>query len=670
EAAEEDPEVVGLGVGDHGVEVLSEGGAASLAKAIGGTGRRYMVKEVGDVVGRGAGGWARDRCHMREEGVKALPDRNDLSSSSMSYLKVCAPSLRGTQRYDSFFSCQDQTDLDPVCVSSNGRHPPALPAPTLPDIRGIGRNPASGARSSNNFKRDNRRREGMSETRKRARTGNEEEACAPAAKNPQSPESTCVAAAVAKIAELQAELEALKESHSVVVNELNGKVDALQTKNESLTSALQWAYAVEEIPPQHWLGRGYSEEYADAMENLLDGVKQSIKDLRMGTVFNSELDENAVKIMFDLLDEDEEDNRILADHDESLMPYWKELASALNHWSDYHANGKYLGVLICFIELPKAVLDILRPAFERSRIKTLCLSNSRLSGDMAEFTRKVLQTNHLVTEVGFADIRFSREDVKAVCGAIKSRNAGNQFIKGLGMAKCFENGIDTQTLKTILASITTSRTGNVVLKLSHNGMSSREAAIIGEFLNSNSCLSELDSAYNQLNDADAAVLSNALSVNTRLEKISVKNNRMTENGRLAFLRAVFDISSLSSCAASNHTCRVHGLERDISVVNRYESFSLNKWSKIFSMLALSSEDSFINTSLLRGVPAQLVPLILDRCNDVGCIDNTQALTNIYLELTNTTRSQKHDVWDSLGETKSLNCIYNLVRSWAVPSIFV
>ncbi|EJK51464.1 hypothetical protein THAOC_29359, partial [Thalassiosira oceanica] len=96
----------------------------------------------------------------------------------------------------------------PGSMGRESRHPPALPAPTLPDIRGIGRNPASGARSSNNFKRDNRRREGMSETRKRARTGNEEEACAPAAKNPQSPESTCVAAAVAKIAELQAELEA------------------------------------------------------------------------------------------------------------------------------------------------------------------------------------------------------------------------------------------------------------------------------------------------------------------------------------------------------------------------------------------------------------------------------------------------------------------------------
>ncbi|EJK57395.1 hypothetical protein THAOC_22565 [Thalassiosira oceanica] len=64
----------------------------------------------------------------------------------------------------------------------------------------------------------------MDETRKRARTGNEEVASVPATKAPQSPQSTdataAAAAAATKIAEQQAELEALKESHSVVVDEL------------------------------------------------------------------------------------------------------------------------------------------------------------------------------------------------------------------------------------------------------------------------------------------------------------------------------------------------------------------------------------------------------------------------------------------------------------------
>ncbi|EJK72679.1 hypothetical protein THAOC_05765, partial [Thalassiosira oceanica] len=507
---------------------------------------------------------------------------------------------------------------------------------------------------------------GMDESRKRARTGNDVVVGAPAAKAPPSPESTDAAAAAAatKIAELQVELEALKQSHKVIVYELNVKVDALQAENESrkreiegLTSALQWAYAVEEIPRQHWLEQGHSEEYADAMENLLGSMKQGIKDLRVGTVRDNK---NIVKIDFDL--QGENGNHTRADHDGSLLPYWKEFAAALRHWSEYHADGGFLMVQILYMELPKAVLDILRPAFEQSRIEEVFFSNSRHSGDMANFIKKVLQANHFITGVLFANTTFTREDVKSLCGAIKSRNAQSQSIVGLALTDCFEGGIDNRTLKMILASMRK-------LSLNFNGMSSREAAIIAEFLNSNPCLSQLGLFGNRFNDTDAAVLANALTNNTHLRTINVRrNSEIRENGRLAFLRATFDVSSLSSCAASNHTCRVYGLERVISVINSYGSVSQNKWNKMFAMLALSSEDSFINISLLRSVPAQLIPLVLDKMNIVGRIDDNHKLTDIYLELTNAERCKKHDVWDSLGEKKSLSCMYNLMRSWVVPSI--
>ena len=72
---------------------------------------------------------------------------------------------------------------------------------------------------------------------------------------------------------------------------------------------------------------------------------------------------------------------------------------------------------------------------------------------------------------------------------------------------------------------------------------------------------------NQFNGADAAVLADALSGNTHLRNIWIDKNEIKEDGRLAFLRVIFDVSSLSSCAASNHTFGVHGLERDISVIN-------------------------------------------------------------------------------------------------------
>ncbi|EJK54796.1 hypothetical protein THAOC_25545, partial [Thalassiosira oceanica] len=104
---------------------------------------------------------------------------------------------------------------------------------------------------------------GMEDSRKRARIGNEAVAVAPAAKAPELPKLSG-AAATTKISELEVELEALKQSHRVAVDDLNAKMDALQAKIESqkceikgLNSALQWAYALEGIPCQHWLENGH-----------------------------------------------------------------------------------------------------------------------------------------------------------------------------------------------------------------------------------------------------------------------------------------------------------------------------------------------------------------------------------------------------------------------------
>ncbi|EJK56360.1 hypothetical protein THAOC_23768, partial [Thalassiosira oceanica] len=215
------------------------------------------------------------------------------------------------------------------------------------------------------------------------------------------------------------------------------------------------------------------------MENLLGSMKENIQTLSLGTVLNdSDHGEKIIKIDFNL--NDEQGNYVRADHDELLMPHWKEFAAALRHWSEYHANGDCLEVVaINSIELPKSVLDILRPAFEESRIETVFFDNSHHTGRMVGFVKNVLQRNHFVTKLGFYEIKFSQEGVKSLCDAIKLRNAEGQFIKYLALANCFEHGIDTHTLKMILTSIASgSATAVVVLDLRSNGMSSREAAVI------------------------------------------------------------------------------------------------------------------------------------------------------------------------------------------------
>jgi len=241
-------------------------------------------------------------------------------------------------------------------------------------------------------------------------------------------------------------------------------------------------------------------------------------------------------------------------------------------------------------------------------------------------------------------------------------------MKYVSLKKCLVDGIHAEVLKDIIL------TSNAVdTYLDGNGLSSQEAPIIAEHLASNPSLALLHLKNNRFNDADAAVLANSLFSNTNMRTLNVSGNTEIKlNGRLAFLHATFDVSSLASCAASNHTCRVWGLDRDISALNGYLGSSFNKWEKIFAMLALSSQSSFINTALLGGVPASLMPVLFVQANDQDADEDADIsqITDLYLEVTNTKRCRKHDVWDNLGEKRPLNCVYDLFRSWVVPSIFV
>ncbi|EJK73676.1 hypothetical protein THAOC_04691 [Thalassiosira oceanica] len=251
-----------------------------------------------------------------------------------------------------------------------------------------------------------------------------------------------------------------------------------------------------------------------------------------------------------------------------------------------------------------------------------------------------------------------------------------------------ETSLETETLKTILTCTNAAPSKEMTLYLDENGMSSREVFVIAEFLSSNPTLTQLDLSGSCFDDVAAAALANALSSNTNLGVLDMRetlslngSDKIVENGRFALLRAIFDVSSLKSCASSNHTCQVCGIEQDASWKNRYQLqdisalnghklISTNKWEKIFAMLALSGGDLFLNTTLLESIPAQLIPMLLNKADYAADEDDDSRVTDLYLELTDEERCNKHDVWDNLGNTKSLNCMYGLMKSWVVPLIFV
>ncbi|EJK71560.1 hypothetical protein THAOC_06982 [Thalassiosira oceanica] len=471
-------------------------------------------------------------------------------------------------------------------------------------------------------------------------------------------------AAQQQIAELRAELAKCKREHEQVVRDLNRRhAQMVRDLKGSYSNALEWTYTVKAIPRDHWLEKGHTGEYAGAMEELLVSFTDTIKKLRTGELSTGTSSPH-IGIGFALLDEEE--HQVTADHDDALMPYWMELAKALIHWSEYHANDKTLEIVIDCIETPDFVLNVLRPAMKLSKVEYLGFvdDGSPRTWKLAAFMDDIIQTNHTVAGVGFNSIVLSNDEWKIICNAIRKRTAEqNSVMSFFGLVGCSVDRIDSEVLEKIL----TSKSEEV--DLGTNRMSSREASIIAQCLNSNPPLARLSLRDNHFNDADAAVLANSLSSNTNLSTLDVDGNNITEEGRLAFLRAIFDVSSLGSCAASNHACQVFGLEKDISALNDYEDRHHNKWEKIFAMLALSSDDSFMNTALLRGIPTYLIPKLLDKVDDQEEEGNSK-ITDLYLELTGSKRCQNHDVWDNLEDSRSLSCVYDLIRSWVVPSIYV
>ncbi|EJK54861.1 hypothetical protein THAOC_25473, partial [Thalassiosira oceanica] len=152
--------------------------------------------------------------------------------------------------------------------------------------------------------------------------------------------------AARQIAELRAELAKCKREHEQVVRDLNRR-HAQMVRDQN--RAIEWALTVKSIPRDHWLEKGHTVEYAGEMERLLDKFKGIIKELRTGTVGDR------IEVWFYL--RDEEGREVAADHDETLMPYWKGFANALVYWSEYHANDRTLQILIDRIATPDDVLD-------------------------------------------------------------------------------------------------------------------------------------------------------------------------------------------------------------------------------------------------------------------------------------------------------------------------
>lgn len=354
-------------------------------------------------------------------------------------------------------------------------------------------------------------------------------------------------------------------------NELEIKVKDLTLKNEYN----EWSYMAEDIPASHWIERGFSEEYAQQMRSFISMIKDCTHQLRRGASLEIKL----ISSGDDML------------HDDILLPHWKEFVDALQQYQKFEYREAYgfQRFAIINVQLHQEVINMLAPALQTVKLKNLVLGRN-IGSEVVSFMAEIIHHNPYIQSIGLSNQIDNVDYMQRLCNAIK-KSASN-YVETLELYSVLD-GNNSEMMRIALdASLHLAKLG-----LPDNGIGFAGASVIANFLASDPPLKEMCLDDNVLNNDDAELLANSLQSNTHLKRLHLHNNNITAVGRRVLLESVFNVSNLNACAASNDKCEVHGLNPDISKINRYAHPSDNRAMKIFTMLS-AIDDEFFNMSCL------------------------------------------------------------------------
>jgi len=454
--------------------------------------------------------------------------------------------------------------------------------------------------------------------------------------------------------DLQNRIDTIQNENKEKMVSMQTEIDDLTKRNQELENAVkdltlkneynEWSYTAEEIPDSYWISRGFSEDYAKRIKRLLSKMKEYTHQLRRG--------ESRVMILsFGIND------HML--HDDIILPHWKEFADALVHYQNFEYRKNY--GLRCFgirnVQLQQEVIDMLAPVLNTATgIKNIQFGRLDITSEVISFVADIIEHNSYIQGISWHSNQIeSMDDMRRFCKSIR-KSVGNS-LKSLGLNNCF-NGNNQEMMRIVVDA--TSQLEE--LNMNNNGIGSVSATFIANFLASNPPMKHLDLTGNNLNDTDATLLANALQSNTNLKQLYLANNNITAIGRKVLLESVFNVTSLNSCAASNHSCSILVLTPDISDINMYEEPPIIRAMKIFAMLSATNE-GFFNTNYLGDVSYKLIPDVLRLTQDFT--RRTPELSEAYFEQT----GQRCADWDQLDvDTVPITSMFELLRGWAVPSL--
>ena len=307
----------------------------------------------------------------------------------------------------------------------------------------------------------------------------------------------------------------------------------------------------------------------------------------------------------------------------ALLPYWKHLGDALlsSRFMACVAFNEHSSFHISNIQLASREMDMLARGLARNSFRTVWFDCNHFGkAGIRQVMYGIEHNDQLETLFLMNNPIRNSQNVDRFCSIIKHKPS----LKRLVIRNCGGEENASILYPIITASSTLER-----LEIDGNGISSLGSTGLSDFLISNTSLTSLQLQGNQLNDGDAVLIANALESNTTLRDLDLSSNPITNAGKEALLKRIFDPESLNTVTDCNHTCqvRVHAAfdeDRELPQINGMYGHpksdrqmnlhslypNIVKNMKVLAMLSAPYE-KVVNIQYLDGLPLELVPNVLE-----------------------------------------------------------
>ena len=389
-----------------------------------------------------------------------------------------------------------------------------------------------------------------------------------------------------------------------------------------------------EISTSHWVNRGFEEDYIGGMEAFLKAIKNKTCDLRSGTC--SEF------ILLGGVDDEGDDIVLL--HDDALLPHWKEFATALELL--YRFPEASHSLYLNNIQLASSVIDLLKPVLKNSPTTALDLDNNEFvsAQEGIEFAIEIIRSNQKLKKFNWVNNPItSMDDANDLVEAI----IPHPQIDCIRLENCF--GVNMNAYS-ILLSILASNKQFSYIDLESNSIRTGGRTDIPDFVATNPPLENLFLRNNHLDDNDAVMISRALKQNTNLRRLTLGENDISDIGRDALSKVIFDPPSLNTLSDSNHSCCIEGIGvDDINLLGICTK--TRRARKIYSGLACRNEE---------GINVHHLDSEFDDDDSLKVVPKVLECVHIYDGYCGPHRAQS---------VHPLSIVFSILRNWKMPTLY-